>query len=425
MTVNPKNITCDFSNPNFYNRKYIPLFDNKSRFLHLFGSAGSGKSVFAAQKEIVLSFAWHRRNRKTLVVRQFHSTIKDSIYAELVGVINDWNLDKYFRVLVSPLTIINKITNVVFVFKGMDDNQKLKSIKGVDRVLVEEATELNSEEDLKQLDMRVRGFEDGQITLAYNPIDEFNWLNTEIHQAAKLDHFIFHSTYKDNEKMLAKDPDYERRVESYDKDSNFYRVYVAGLWGKVVEGLIYSQYDLIDEFPKNEKGEDDIHFYGLDFGFSDPCALVAQHVQDASPKKKLINKEILYEPDLDGVGLVAEFDKLGVRKDVKIIADCARPEMIKSLKDAGYKVIACEKFAGSVLSGINRIRKYQIVIVRGSKNMIKEINNYVKGQINGVWVEEPAPRQVDHCLDASRYGEQATGIVDPKPKKSTSRQTYW
>ncbi|MEO7660566.1 MAG: phage terminase large subunit, partial [Pyrinomonadaceae bacterium] len=246
-----------------------------------------------------------------------------------------------------------------------------------------------------------------QITLSYNPIDEHHWINTEIHEQRPPGHFIFKTTYKDNEKMLAVDPTYADYIESLAaEDSNYYKVYGLGEWGSVVEGLIYENVGIIDEFPQDEQGRDDIHFYGLDFGFSDPLALIAQHVQDASPKKKLINKEVVYETGLDGPAMVAKFDSLGVRKDRWIVADNARPEMIKPLKDAGYKIKACEKFAGSVLSGINDVRKFQIEIAGGSKNLIREIRNYRKNQVQGIWVEDPAKNQADHGLDAMRYGAE-------------------
>jgi phage terminase large subunit len=406
-----RRITPDFSDLRAYNRAYVPLCENKSEFLHLFGSAGSGKSRFAAQREIMESFEPIRKGRKTLVIRKIATTLKDSVYAELKTVIHEWGFDQHFDILKSPLQITNKLTGVAFLFIGLDDVEKVKSITGVDRIWVEEATELTDRSELDQLRLRLRGFSDVQITLTYNPIDEHHWLNTEIHQELPDTHYLFHSTYKDNEQLLSKDPNYAKFIESTkDTNPNYYRVYGLGLWGKVVEGLIYADFEdvsgVIPTFPQDDKGRDDIQFYGLDFGYSNPTALIAQHVQDASPKKLLINKEVLYEAGLDGPNLVRRFDEIGVRKDRPIIGDSARPEMIATLKSAGYNIRACEKFAGSVVSGINRLRKYQIRIVAGSKNLIKEIHNYQKNQKQGVWVEEPAPNQIDHGLDAMRYGEQ-------------------
>lgn len=402
-----RRIKADFSDPKLYNRAYIPLFYNDTPFLHLFGSAGSGKSRFEAQREIVESFEPERKNRKTLVVRKVYNTLKDSCYSELKTVIYDWGLEAQFDILKSPLQITHKITGVVFVFAGLDDVEKVKSISGVDRIWIEEATELTDRRELDQLRLRLRGFRKIQITLTYNPIDEHHWINEEFHEHRPDGHYFHHSTYRDNEKMLAVDPNYAPFIESTkESNPNYYRVYGLGLWGQVVEGLIYPSHQIIPEFPKNEQGHDDIQSYGLDFGFSDPLALTAHNVQDALPKKNFISKEILYKSGLDGPGMVAAFNDLEIRKDVMIIADSARPEMIKSLRDAGYSVRACEKFAGSVLSGINKVRKFNIQIVAGSKNLIKEIRNYQKKEVHGMWTEDPAPNQVDHGMDSIRYGEE-------------------
>jgi phage terminase large subunit len=412
----PKLQTFDFSSEALYNRAYVPLFKNKAEFLHMYGSAGSGKSRFAAQKEIVKSFLQQRRNRKTLCVRKVYNTIKESMYAEIKAVIYGWQIADCFEILKSPLQITNRLTGVTFLFIGLDDVEKVKSISGVDRIWIEEATELTSQDELDQLRLRLRGFDEIQITLSYNPIDEHHWLNVEIHEEKPQGHDFFHSTYRDNEQLLAKDPNYAKFIESTkDTNPNYYRVYGLGLWGQVVEGLIYPDAQTGVEFPKDETGADDIHFYGLDFGYSDPTALIAQHVQDALPKPNLINKEVVYDVGLDAVALVERFNAEKVRKDRLIIADAARPEMIKSLQDAGYRVQACEKFAGSVVSGINRVRKYTLQIASNSKNLTKEVHNYQKNRIQGIWVEDPAPRQVDHGLDAVRYGEQAVtgfGVTD-------------
>lgn len=409
----PKTRTFDFSRADLYNSAYVPLFKNTAEFLHLYGSAGSGKSRFAAQKEIVKSFRPERRDRKTLVIRKVAKTLKDSVYSELRSIIYSWKIDDCFDILKSPLQITNKITGVTFLFIGLDDVEKVKSIAGVDRIWIEEATELSEQKELDQLRLRLRGYDQVQITLSYNPIDEHHWINTDLHEQRPPGHFFFHSTYRDNEQLLAKDPNYAKFIESTkDSNPNYYRVYGLGLWGQVVEGLIYPQSTTGVEFPQDDNGSDDIQFYGLDFGFSDPTALVALHIKDAQPKRHLICKEILYESGLDGPALVRRFAELNIRKDRTIVADCSRPEMIKTLKDAGYRIVGSVKFAGSVLSGINEVRKHDLQIAVNSKNLVKEVHNYQKQQLStGQWIEEPAKNQVEHGMDAIRYGLESVNVI--------------
>lgn len=407
MQTATKAITCDFSNAALYNAAYIPLFGDKSRFLHLYGSAGSGKSVFACQKEVVLSFESARRGRKTLVVRAVHNTLKDSVYSELVGVISDWELGDYFEVLKSPLSITNRLTDVQFIFRGLDDVEKLKSVKGVDRILIEEATEVGSRTDLDQLSLRLRGFAEVQITLMYNPVNEFHWLNTDFHQQRDDEHSLFKTTYKDNRKMLARDPHYAPTIEKFKfTNPNYYKVYVLGEWGKNVEGLIYPDYETVPEMPP-------VQGYGLDFGYNDPCALVAVALEDEPgvENKNLYWKELLYETKLTSATLISRMDDLGVDKKKTIVADSARPEMIKDIADAGYSIVPCEKYKGSVVDGINRVKKYNLKVVAGSKNLFREITNYAWKEKNGFFLDDEPNDAVNHLMDGGRYGTE--GVDKP------------
>lgn len=409
--------TIDFSNPKLYNPVYLKEFKVRDRFRHRFGSAGSGKSLFTAQQEIVESYEPVRQNRKTLCVRHVANTLKDSVFQELCDVITAWGLWGDFKKTTSPLSLLNLITNVEFIFRGLDDVGKLKSVKGVDRAWIEEATDMKSSRELNQIDARLRGFDYCQIVLTYNPIDENHWLNTEIHQVLPKDHTILKTTYKDNVRMLAKDPNYAARIESYKNTApNFYRVYGLGQWGVVTEGLMFENVSTAAEFPQEQikvgtyfEYRDDIHFYGLDFGYTNPTALIAGHVQDAAPKQRYIQKEILYQTGLDGPGLVTEFDRIKVRKDVPMFADSARPEMIATLKAGGYQCRPCKKFAGSVMSGINIMRRYDLMVAAGSKNLMREYQNYQKKEVDGHWVDEPAANQVDHAIDGARYGIERQG----------------
>jgi phage terminase large subunit len=417
-------VKCDFSNAALYNAAYIPLFENKSRFLHLYGSAGSGKSVFGCQKEIALSFAGERRDRKTLVVRAVHNTIKDSVYSELVGVIADWELSDYFEILKSPLSITNKLTGVQFIFRGLDDVEKLKSVKGVDRILLEEATEVGARTDLDQLSLRLRGFSEVQITLMYNPVNEFHWLNTEFHQQRDGEHFLFKTTYKDNVKMLRRDPHYAPTIEKFKfTNPNYYRVYVLGEWGKNVEGLIYPDYTTVADMPP-------VQAYGLDFGYNDPCALVAVAEEDEPgvEGKNLYWKELLYETKLTSATLISRMDDLNVDKNKTIVADSARPEMIKDIGDAGYTIVPCTKYSGSVVEGIGRVKKYHLKVVAGSKNLFREITNYAWKEKGGQFKDDEPIDAVNHLMDGGRYGTEAFDLGEVVPEvapANMTRQSTW
>lgn len=430
MTTTVQERIFDFSDPKLYNPSFIPLMANKSEFLDLWGSAGSGKSHFEAQKEIVKSFLPTRKGRRTIVARKVFATLRESCYAQLRRVMFEMQIGDCFDCTTSPLHITNRHTGVEFSFRGFDNPEKIKSIVGADRAWYEEATESSGMHEILLLRGRMRGFKEIQLTMTYNPIDEMHWINEKIHNAEnRAGHYLHHSTYKDNIRMLEQDPTFEPFIEGTAlTDPNYYRVYGQGLWGKIVEGLIYANFKVADAFPTlYDSDVDDVQVYGLDFGFSNPTALIALHVQDALPKPRLYAKEVLYERGLDLPLLKRRLEQLRILKHIPIIADSARPEMIKPLRDEGYNISPCKKFPDSVVSGINDVRSFELQIVAGSKETIKEARNYQKDKKGDNYIEAPAKYQVDHSMDAIRYGVQK--FIKPKkterkPRTSVSASMF-
>ena len=64
----------------------------------------------------------------------------------------------------------------VFLFKGLDDREKIKSITDITEIWCEEATEL-AEDDYTQLDLRLRALKpDLQLICSFNPVSKANWV---------------------------------------------------------------------------------------------------------------------------------------------------------------------------------------------------------------------------------------------------------
>lgn len=212
------------------NDVYIPLLNNQSRFLVLYGGGGSGKSVFAAHKKILRTVG--ERGHKFLALRKVADTVKDSIYAELQVAIEDLGLSDEFRVNKTDRTFTHLITGNQILCKGLDDPKKIKSIKGITGIWVEEATDFE-EIDLDQLNIRIRGEKANyiQIIISFNPIDEDHWLKKRFFDTPQPDTTICHSTYKDN--YFLSDVDREQLEKLKDRNLLYYEVYCLGKWGIV------------------------------------------------------------------------------------------------------------------------------------------------------------------------------------------------
>lgn len=211
------------------NDAYLPYLDDENRFLLLYGGAGSGKSVFAAQK-ICYRFLYEAPH-KFLIIRNTAATIKDSVFSEIKKTLSDWGQLRR--------CVINKAEHRItldngneIVCKGLDDEEKIKSIVDLTGMWIEETTELK-EDAFNQLNLRIRGRKKNyvQYILSFNPISEDHWIKSNLIDLDNADSTFVHTTYKDNYYI---DEDYKNVLEGYkETNSLYYQIYCLGEWGVV------------------------------------------------------------------------------------------------------------------------------------------------------------------------------------------------
>jgi phage terminase large subunit len=82
-----------------------------------------------------------------------------------------------------------------------------------------------------------------------------------------------------------------------------------------------------------------------------------------------------------------------------IVADSANKREIQDLRAAGLNVIPAKKGPGSIQTGLRAMLGYTLIIDPDSKNLVKELSNYV-------WNDRKSDTPVDeynHLIDAARY----------------------
>lgn len=234
-------VSIDFDIDDLCNDWAKPIIDDQVRYLILYGGAGSGKSVTAAQKIIIRML--EEKGHKFLVVRKVANTMRNSVFSLLRGIISDWGLSQLFKINKSDMDITCVNGNQI-IFAGLDDVEKLKSIHGVTGMWLEEASEM-LQEDFQQLDLRLRGFTKHykQIIISFNPISVTHWLKEVFFDKQKANSTVIHTTYRDNKFI---DDEYKRTLEALkDQDPFYYMVYALGEWGilgdTVFNGQIVTQ----------------------------------------------------------------------------------------------------------------------------------------------------------------------------------------
>lgn len=386
-----------------FNEAYYPLlWDYSRRYEVYYGGAGSGKSVFVAQKLLAKACT---AKRKVLVIRKYGTTLRDSVYDLVKETITKWGLYKYTRFNLSNYTITLP-NGSVFLFKGMDDPEKIKSITDITDVWVEEATEL-SEDEFTQLDLRLRARVPSlQLIVSFNPVSKVNWVyrkwfddQADYDRAATM---ILKTTHKDNRFLP---PEYVAALEEKAKSNpTYYRIYALGEFCSLSK-LVFNHWS-IEQF--DHAAINGALCIGLDFGFvNDPSALVAS-VLDEAAKRLYVFKE-WGSTNKTNAELASIIEALGFGKSL-IVADAAEPKSIEEIRRKGVrKIRACEKGPDSIIHGIQRLQQYEIVVHPSCTGLITELENYSwqKDRKSGEYINKPVD-EFNHYIDALRYSLQCT-----------------
>ncbi|NTW98346.1 MAG: PBSX family phage terminase large subunit [Geobacteraceae bacterium] len=443
MTIRrpPKTAARFIFNTAAFNSAYLPLIFAAAglagdqpgseawlkRFCLMYGGRGSGKSRAAAQAVVILMLSGRYR---VALVRKVLDSIRDSQYQEIIDVITDWGLEKYFAWTSNPMKITCTKTKSTCIAKGFDKAEKIKSLASIDFVWVEEITEL-TRNDWNQLRFTIRGKgakgRSRQLLGTFNPINPEHWIKAEFFDDN--DNVLdpesttaLHTTYQDNGFL---DEAFIRDLERLKKtDKDLYRIITLGLWTKI-KGLIFPACEKITEFPALPS-----HYYGLDFGFSEssPAALVKVGAVVTQDGRNLYCDEKLYMPNLSPSELIEQLRRVipENEKHIPIYCDDARPETIKEMRKAGFNAIAWKKGASSVYEGIQLTKTFKIHITETSVNFWREVNLYKwREDSRGNQLPEPVKAN-DHCPDAVRgvvYTAMAY-MTTERTGKETAVQQY-
>ena len=403
----------DLSNPKIYNPVYLPLLNDKHRYLLMYGGRDSAKSYFAAQKVIIDTM--RKPYSRFILVRKVYADIKDSQYQTIKDIVMAYGLMDHFHFIENPLRIVFKRNGNTIISRGLDKEHKTKSIKDPTGVWYEEANEIRFNDFLKTTTSLRGGII--QEILTFNPELETEWINSyffpnkqsyekpdgKFHwvNSIRSDTTILHTTYKDN--RYCTDQSVELLESFKETDENYYKIYSLGLWGGVLEGLIYESWEIIETVPK----EAEFIAYGLDFGFTNHETAIAKVYVNG---KDLIIDEVLYGKGLSNIQIATALKDVIVGNN-EVIADSAEPKSIAQLFDLGINVIDSIKGKDSVLAGIQKVKEYNIKITAGSRNGIRELKHYRwKMDRNGESLNEPI-KMYDHLLDSVRYVVQTKLMV--------------
>ena len=130
MLVNGMKINFTKPSKVFNKNIYKQLTDYETFTEVYYGGASSGKSHGVVQKVVLKSLNKWKHPRKVLFLRKVAATIKDSIFQDVLACLTDYQIVGHCKINNTDyqITLPN---GAVFLFKGMDNPEKIKSIKGI------------------------------------------------------------------------------------------------------------------------------------------------------------------------------------------------------------------------------------------------------------------------------------------------------
>ncbi len=386
-------------NPDCFNEWVYRGIDDYSHAVEVYmGGAGSGKSYGALQKILLKAV---NRKRKVLIVRKVAATLRDSVFSLFRQILADSGYARFATVNKTDYSV-ELANGSYFIFRGLDDNEKIKSINGLTDIVVEEATEI-TKDDFTQLRLRLRTLdEDKQVILMFNPISKVNWVYGYFFESCPADCVVYKTTYEDNRFLP---PEYREVLEGL-KITNpaYYRIYALGEFA-TLDKLVFPNYEKRVVSDGEVKGLP--LFVGLDFGYvNDPSAVIWGRYDGA--KKVIYVLGEFFEKGLLNDALAALIKDLGLAKEV-IIADSAEQKSIDDLRRMGItRIRGAEKGPGSILFGLNFISMHKLVVDSRCVGFVEELQNYAwqKDRASGQYTNVPVDAY-NHGIDALRYGLSA------------------
>lgn len=399
---------------------FKPLFKTKKRYIDCFGGRGRGAShntsLFLVGK--LINPAYFRG----YIMREIFNDIRLSIWKDFTDRLKELEIEEFFHINENEMYAVclqtgNELHSLGFKKSQKTRTGKLKSLANATHVLIEEADEI-SLTDWDNLDdsIRTQKAENIQIIRNFNSPSKNhwiikNWYDLEpspydgyfVAKPKSLPNFLsIFGTYQDNENYINKSQ--LEKIDRYrqaSKDSYEFEHYLTdykGLVSSGLKGLVYKNYSFYTVLPDVEL----YRIYGLDFGYSPHPSACLELNFDKRHRRVYIRLKF-FKLELKTHQICELIEGFNPERH-EVICDNAEKREIQSMQVFGVNAMESQKGPGSIVSGIDTVKGYELFFYKNDKITKEELENYIwMTDMNG----EPLGKPIDafnHCLDATRYG---------------------
>lgn len=379
------------------------------------GGRGSTKSSFVGGIAIPLLIMSNPKIN-AVCFRKVANTIATSIYPQVTWGLYQLGVDSLFHI---PKTysnpIVYKPTGQCIYFMGLDDANKVKSIKPktgyIGITWFEELDQFAGENELRKVTQStMRGGEAFWDFRTFNPpISKNNWANEYTEQCEierEVDTLVIRNTYLDvprdwlGEQFIFEAEELKRiNPRAYEHE---YGGIAVGTGGDVFPNAC--ECTITDEMIETQF---DNVYRGIDWGFAlDPFRFVSMHfdrnhldlyIYAEHTGIKVRNEEVFKE--------LYDERKLLSRQDL-VIADSAEPKSIADFKAYGAFIRPADKGPDSVRYGIKWLQGLCHIYIdkRRCPETWREFSTYEYEQDKDGNFISAYPDENNHSIDAVRYG---------------------
>jgi phage terminase large subunit len=344
------------------------------RFIVNEGGSRSSKTYSLCQ--LVIVYCLQNKGKVVSIIRKTFPALRATVLRDFTEILKDLGI--YSLEAHNKSEQIYTFPNGSMVeFFSVDDEQKIRGRKR-DIAWCNEANELYFD-DFTQLNMRT----EHKLIFDYNPSDNSSWL----YELPPDDTVLIRSTYKDNPFLPQS---IRNQIEDLKRtDEALYQIYALGQKA-VSKSNIYSNWTFMTHRPARFTS----YVYGLDFGYNHPTALMRVYWHE----RDIFIEPVIYESYLTTTMLIEKMRQLNIEKEVTILADYARPEIIAEMVNSGYDVINANKV---VKKGIDYVKTFGVYCME-NKEIKREYDNYKWKKIGDHITDEPV-KLFDDAMDAVRY----------------------
>lgn len=367
------------------------------------GGRGSTKSSFISLE--IPQLVVKNPDCHVVILRKVGRTIKDSVFPQMQWALDKLGLSGCFAMKKSPYEMIYRPTGQHIYFFGVDDPQKIKSIKPpfgyIGIVWFEELDQYAGMNEIRNINQSLlRGGSTYWEFCSFNPPkSQNNWVN-EAQLIEDRDRLVSHSTYLDvpqewlGEQFILEAE--KLKVQRPDLYAHEYMGEVTGTGGDVFANV--SDMRMTD----SQIADFENVWNGIDFGFArDPFVYLKLHYDEKHDAiyifhevyGRQISNERAYELIKDDV------------RDEYVYADSAEPKSIARLCDLGLHCLPVAKGRDSrdfSIKWLSDRAKIYIDKVR-CPNTYREFVTYEYEQDKDGNFISQYPKHDDHTIDACRY----------------------